>query len=548
MTTGAELLAKSLVAQGVDTLFFLMAGPMHDAETAMAAHGLRMIDVRHEQAAAMMAHAYGRVMQRPGVCMGGSGPGALNLHGGLANALIDCVPVVALGGSSPLEFNGMGVFQEIDQVAAMRPVTKWAQRVYETRRIPELIATAFKHAMTGKPGPVYLDFPGDILNATVADEVVEWPNFEKSRRRSRPRGDPELTAAALQMIAGAERPIMIYGSGVLWSQAWERLQNWAERTGIPFYATPQARGCIAEDHALSFPAARSHAFKNADVVLVVGTRMTYGLTFGMPPRFNANAKFIRIDIDHEEIIANPRVEIGINGDARAVLEQFAEGLPGSGIDPERYSAWRVQLKKDDAVRANAQEARLNTDAVPIHPMRLCREVRDFMDRDAILVVDGQEILNYGRQSIPTYYPGHRLNSGTFGTMGVGMPFGVGAKIARPDKQVIVLHGDGSFGMHAMELDTAVRHKVPVIVVISLNGGWTADPKRNKVGRNLGYTRFDRVAEDLGAHGEFVETPDQIRPALERAKTAVAAGRPALVNVVTDWSARASAIHFTKHMT
>jgi len=175
-------------------------------------------------------------------------------------------------------------------------------------------------------------------------------------------------------------------------------------------------------------------------------------------------------------------------------------------------------------------------------------VRDFIDRDAILVVDGQEILNYGRQSIPTFNPRHRINSGTFGTMGVGMPFGVGAKVAQPDKQVVVLHGDGSFGLNCMELDTAARHNIPVIVVISLNGGWTADPKREKPGRDLGYTRFDLFAQSLGCHGEHVEKPEAIRPALERAKLAIRNGKPALVNVVTDFAARAVTVRFTKTAT
>ncbi|MDH3739310.1 MAG: thiamine pyrophosphate-dependent enzyme, partial [Alphaproteobacteria bacterium] len=189
-----------------------------------------------------------------------------------------------------------------------------------------------------------------------------------------------------------------------------------------------------------------------------------------------------------------------------------------------------------------------SDEVPIHPLRLCEEVKNFIDRDAILVVDGQEILNYGRQSIPTYTPGHRLNSGPFGTMGVGLPFGLGAKIAKPEAQVIVLHGDGSFGLNAMELDTAVRHNIPVLVVISLNGGWTADPDGTKPGRDLGYTRYDQMAEALGCYGEYVETPQDIRPALERAQAQVDQGRVAVVNVKTDYAARAGTQAFTQYST
>jgi acetolactate synthase-1/2/3 large subunit len=545
MPTGVELLTQSLIGKGVDTMFFLMAGPMHGVESALAAGGVRMIDVRHEQAAAMMAHAYSRLRQRPGLCMGGSGPGALNLHGGLANAMIDCAPVIALGGASPLAEFGTGAFQEIDQVEAMKPVTKWSARVYETRRIPEIVDAAFRRATSGKQGPVYLDFPGDVLYESVPDEAVKWPAPEKPV--SRPRAEARLAAEALRLIAEAERPLLIFGSGIIWSQASEQLKAWVDRTGIPFYATPQGRGCVPEDHAYSYPAARSYAFKNADVVMVAATRLNYPLSFGRPPRFNAKAKFIHIDIDPADIDTGQRADVGIVGDARSVLEQLLENCPAA-LTPERYAAWRQQLKADDEAKAREQEPGLNADMVPIHPMRLCREIRDFMDRDAILAVDGQEILSYGRQCIPTFFPAHRLNSGPFGMMGVGMPFGIGAKIAKPDKQVIVLHGDGSFGLNGMELDTAVRHKIPVIVVISLNGGWTADPKQVKVGRNLGYTRYDRIAEDLGAYGEYVEKPDQIRPALERAKAAVASGRPAVLNVVTDWRARAKHMMFTKWMT
>jgi acetolactate synthase-1/2/3 large subunit len=242
-----------------------------------------------------------------------------------------------------------------------------------------------------------------------------------------------------------------------------------------------------------------------------------------------------------------RVDIGVVGDARAVLEQIQGAIAGKGL-PARYAAWRETLRKNEQARVAKHEASLATDQVPIHPLRLCKEVRDFIDRDAILAVDGQEILNYGRQSIPSFVPGHRLNSGTFGTMGVGLPFGIGAKVAKPDAQVVVLHGDGSFGLNGMEIDTAIRHKLPVLVVISLNGGWTADPERNKPGRDLGYTRFDLMAEALGGYGEYVEKPEEIRPALERAAKAVTEGRTAVVNVVTDWKARAGTVGFTAYST
>jgi thiamine pyrophosphate-dependent acetolactate synthase large subunit-like protein len=321
-----------------------------------------------------------------------------------------------------------------------------------------------------------------------------------------------------------------------------------EKSGIPFYTTPQGRGVLPDDHPLSFLTMRSSAFKDADLILIIGTRMNYIIGHAAPPRFAANATIARIDIDADEISSSPRkVHIGIVGDCKAVLQQLLAAMPGR-VKEGQYSNWRKKLGEGEAEKRKETGGGMAMNATPIHPLRLCEEVKNFMKRDAILIVDGQEILNYGRQSMPTFSPGHRLNSGPFGMMGVGMPFGVGAKIARPDKQVIVVHGDGSFGLNCMELDTAVRHKVPVLVVISLNGGWTADPKREKVGRDLGYTRFDKMAESLGCYGEYVEKPEDIGPALQRAQKKVDQGMVALVNVKTDDKARAGTVAFSSHST
>ncbi|MCS0503276.1 thiamine pyrophosphate-binding protein [Ancylobacter mangrovi] len=544
---GHDLLGQALKQQGVDTFFFIMGAPMSSGEKAAINLGIRGIDVRHEQAAAMMAHAYARVANRPGVCMACSGPGTLNFGTGLATALVDGVPVVALGGSSPIGEYGRGAFQEFDQLAAMRPLVKWADRVYEAHRIPEIVNLAFRQALSGKPGPVYLDFPSDILYAEVDEAKVVWPKIPPDGHRSRPAGDPTLVAQALDLLAGAQRPVVISGSGVLWSDASDRLAEWVAHTGMPLYTTPQGRGVVPEDHPGLFPNARSTALREADVVLVVGTRLNYVFGQGQAPRFARDAKLIRIDIDPGEIASTPQVELGIVGDAHTVLGQLIDGA-GERVAAARYGAWIERLSAVEEEKAAKFEAQLATDQVPIHPLRLCKEIRDFLPRDAILAVDGQEILNYGRQSIPTYVARHRLNSGTFGTMGVGLPFGLGAKAAKPDAPVLVLHGDGSFGMNGMELDTAVRHKLPVIVVISLNGGWTADPERIKPGRDLGYTRFHDFAEALDCVGEYVERPEDIRPALERAAAAVAQGRTALVNVVTDHDARAQTVRFTRTMT
>ncbi|HEY0581723.1 MAG TPA: thiamine pyrophosphate-binding protein, partial [Chloroflexota bacterium] len=422
--------------------------------------------------------------------------------------------------------------------------TKWAEQCPDPRRVPEFVSAAVRHALGGRPGPVYLDMPGDVLYKQVEEEEVVYPDADHVLRRARPSGDPALIDDAVRLLAQAERPLVLTGSGILWSDGEAALRQLVELLGVPFYTTPQGRGVVPDDHPLSFPTARATAFREADLLLVIGTRINYVIGHLAPPRFNAAAKLIQVDIDATEIGHNRAADVGIVGDARAVVSQLLGAADGR-IDARRYEPWRTYLGEVEARKRVEAEAAMSTDQQPIHPLRLCKEVRDFLDRDAVLVVDGQEILNYGRQSIPTFVARHRLNSGVFGTMGVGLPFGIGAKLAKPDNQVLVLHGDGSFGLNAMELDTAARFNIPVVTVVSLNGGWTADPNREKAGRDLGYTAFHTMAESLGCHGEYVETPQAIRPALERA---FASGCPALVNVLTDWRARATTAPFSVYST
>jgi thiamine pyrophosphate-dependent acetolactate synthase large subunit-like protein len=518
-----------------------MGGPMIDVANACAEAGIRMIDVRHEQAAAMMAHAHSRLTNRPAVCMAASGPGTANLVTGLANALVDRAPVIAIGGSSDLGSRGRGGFQEMDQIAMVDPVVRWSGQVGQTRRIPELVQTAFRRATAQGTGPVYLDMPADVLYRKVEEEEIA--HVAPSDMPGRPAADPDQVERAIELLAAAERPVAVSGSGLFWSDAVAEYREWIEATGIPFFTTPHGRGAIPEDHELLFPFVRSRAFKETDAILVVGTRLNYVIDYAGPPRFNGDAKLIQIDIDEAEVGRTRRADAALVGDARSVLRQLLAAREGR-VEPARYAPWVERLREADAEKAAARGPALETDQLPIHPLRLCKEVRDFMDRDAVLCVDGQEILNYGRQSLPTYEPRHRLNSGPLGTMGVGLPFGLGAKAAKPDTQVIVVHGDGSLGLNAMELDTAVRHDLPVIVVVSNNGGWTA-ADRFKAGRELGDTRFDLIGEALGCHGEHVERPEEIRPALERAK---ASGKPAVINVATDPMARAATVEFTRYVT
>ncbi len=534
---GNEIVARCLQRHGVEHIFYLMGGPMLECEAACERLGIRMVAVRHEQAAAMMCNAYARIRRTPSVCMAASGPGTTNLVTGVATAFVDAAPVIAIGGSSPVRGSGRGLFQETDQVALFRPITRWSERCTETQLLPEYIDMAFAEAFGSRPGPVYLDLPGDVLYRDVPEDSIRWGDAPVSRVRP-PAGDAAV-ARAVELLANAERPVLMSGSGVIWSDADDELRKVVETFRLPFYTTPHGRGVIAEDHELSFLGARSTAFREADVIVTIGTRQNYITSFMRPPRWNAEADLIQIDIDPAEIGRNREPTVGIVGDAKAVLAQLATAGAGS-TSTASSNDWRARLAEINDAKLAQQEARMADDTEPIHPLRLCKEVRDVLSRDAVLSVDGHEILTVARQSIPFHAP-HSLNSGPYGCMGVGLPLGLGAKIAAPDKPVIVLHGDGSFGMNAMEMDTAMRHDIPVVCVISNNAGWAARKvERPSIGRELGTTRYDTMFQSIGCHTEFVERADEIRPALERA---LASGKPAIVNVVTDPAARSQGASF-----
>jgi len=539
--TGYRLLMESVRRAGTDVLFFLEGGPLMEAAEVAAELGIRCIDVRHEQAAAMMAQAWTRLTRRVGVCMAASGPGTCNLTTGLANAFIDCVPMVAIGGSVAVSTYGRGEFQDIDQLRMLEPITKAAIRIYAAERIPEQVHNAFLRALSGQPGPVYLDLPADVLFSEVAAETIVWPTFDLTISRN--PADPRRVEAAVALLRAARRPIVLSGTGALFADASEAMAAFLKETALPVFSTPQGRGIVSEAGAQTPLAARTRAFREADVVLAVGTRLNFIFGFGRPPRFAPDVRIIHIDIDPIEIARHPGVAVRLQGDAAEVLAQLTLALAGAGL-PQVDRAWLNSLQaehRDKQERGLRAQSAL--DQTPIHPLRLCAELAALLPEDAVLAVDGHVILNFARQSMATHRPGHRLNSGPFGCLGVGVPFGVGAKVARPALPVVVLTGDGSFGLNAMELDTAVRHSLPIVVVISNNGGWAAATHAGSPGRDLGYTRYDLMFAPLGIHTEHVTRPDEIRPALERA---LACERVAVVNVITDPKVDAKTVAFSTY--
>lgn len=537
--SGNQLVAKSLKSTGAEVLFFLMGYPVIDLISECNKIGIKCIDVRHEQAAGMMAHAWSRLKKKPGICVASSGPATINFATSVTIANEDLSPVICIGGSSPIKQYNKGDFQEIDQVSVFKPITKWSTRVYNTENIPQTINMGFIKTMSNTPGPVYLDFPADILYS----EVEEGFEIEKKiKKKTRSFVDPSIIEKTIELLSNAERPIIVAGNGVLWSGGGELLREFIKKTNIPVFTTPETRGVIEEEDKRNYSRARSFAFNNADIVLVLGTRFNFILSFGN--RFNNDAKIIKIDINEEELYRNRSCHLGIIGDIKDVLKQLLSLT--DNVNWNFITNWCQILDEINKKKTMKDKEFINNvlNNQPIHPMFLFNNIAKLMEKDAIVSVDGQETLLYARKEIPTNILGHRLNPGPSGCMGVSIPFGIGAKVACPDKQVIILTGDGSFGMNGFELDTAIRHNIPVNVVISNNGGWTGKkPNESRIGRNLGYTRYDLIAKDLGCHSEFVQKPEELIPALTRSFNS---NKPSCVNVITDPNARASTTKFVQY--
>jgi acetolactate synthase-1/2/3 large subunit len=529
---GGTLVAKALKAEGVKYLFVLWGFHIAPIIEGCEREGIRIIDTRHEQAAGHAAEGWARVTGQPGVAAVIAGPGVTDVVTAVANAFQAGSPMLVIGGRSPLNSFDKGTLQELDHIPFMKPITKWARTVFETRRLPEYVSIAYRHALAGRPGPVFLECPIDVLWTQVNESEVFFPEPAKSRAASNTPGNPDQIKAAAKLLATSRTPVVIAGNTVYWSQASRELRQFIEALNAPVFLNGMGRGCISADHPQFFVYSRRFALSQADVAVLIGTEIDFRLNYGSPPLFNPKGKVIQIDIDPTEIGHNRNIDVGIVGDAREVLHQLLTEL-GKKRMPQR-TAWLEKVRVSEAERVKALEPLLSSDAVPIHPLRLLKEVCDFLERDAIIVGDGGDIVSFAAQVLKTHYPGHWLDTGKLGCLGVGTGFAMAAKLAKPDKQVLIVHGDGSFGLNGMEFDTMVRHNIPVVSVIGNNRAWMpivdGDPG---LARHLGWARYDKMVEALGGHGEFVERPEQIRPALERA---FASGLPAAVNVMIDQKA------------
>ena len=530
--TGGHLVARALEAEGVEAIFTLCGGHIIDIYDGCADAGIRIVDFRHEQSAGHAADAWTRLTGVPGCAVVTAGPGVTDVVTAVANAWRAQTPMLVLGGQAPLQQAHMGALQEMDHVGLMRPITKFATTVYQTQRIPEIIGMAFRQAYSGRPGPVFVEIPVDVLFAAVPESAVIDPG--QYRSPGKVFGDARLVEEAARLLQQAERPAVLAGSQVWHCRGVAELRAFAEAAEVPVYLNGSARGTLPPDHPLLFVRSRREALARADAILVVGTPFDFRLGYGK--RLAADAKVIQVDLDYGELGHNRGVDVGITGDAAAVLGQFTAAL---GRGKGRTRAWLEHLRGVEQKGLEADLPLMNSNAVPIHPLRLAKEINDFLTRDSIFIGDGGDVVTISAGVIKTHQPGQWLDPGPLGTLGVGMPFAIAARVAFPHKEAFVLFGDGAFGLNGFEFDTAVRFNLPVVSVVGNNAAWNQirygqiaryGAARGGIANLLAPTRYDRVVEALGGHGEHVTEPKHIRPALERAR---ASGKPSCVNVMID---------------
>ncbi len=532
--TGSHLIVQALRMEGIDQIFTLAGDHTLHLMDVMAEEGFKFIDTRHEQAAVDMANAWGRITGSPGISMFTS-PGHVNAIPGLALAYHMESPVINITGSAAQNQLGQGIAQqEIDQVGMAKPITKGSWLISDPSRIPEFFARAFRTALAGRRGPIHLTIPVDVQNAEVDRSQVHFDPPEVYRRSGQVMGDPVLVREAIELLQGAKRPMVLAGNATD-SVNWEDLQRFLEIAQLPLFTEEIARGLVPDTHPYCFGFADgrvnrvSRRLEEADVVLLLGKKLDFTVSFGGPPTLAADVGIIQVDPSVDQIGLSRGVDVGILGDVGAVVKQLAQ-------EAEGYRWTEHPIVEELRSTRDAQEQDLDSRAVtstPLHAMSVHKPLRSLLDENDCLIFEGSDFSFYGTPYYPSLCPRRWFTNSTLGMIGWGVSYGIGAQAALPQSKVVVLTGDGAFGFSGMELDTAVRHNLPVVIVIGNDSVWGIDYHQQvqlfgkSVATELLPSRYDKVAEALGAHGEYVEESHQLRGALERA---LASDKPALVNV------------------
>ena len=533
--TGSHLFIRCLKQEGIEKVFTIVGDTILPLVDAAADEGIEFIDTRHEGAALHMADGYARITGRPAVGMVTGGPGFSNAISALPAIYTSESPVVFVAGCAELPEKGMATFQEVDQIGMTAPVTKGSWLVHDKARIPEFVATAFRTALSGRPGPVHLTLPIDLQEQEISEEELPRILPREYRHQGRPQGDPALVREAAALLGGASRPVIIAGNPARYSVAPEQLQALAEATGVPVFTVEQARGLLDDDHPLCFgygdgalnPAARR--FREADVVLLLGKRMDHRYRFGNV--FGPDARIIQADPSPAEIGRNRGVSVGLLGDLGAVVEQLTAATGGGRANA--LGDWIGRLEQDRAAWRQSLQDHAGT-GEPMHPMDVYTGLEDVIDRDTVIVLDGGDYVQWGRSYLKARQPGRFIRLGPLSHLGAGIPYGMAAKLAHPESKVLVFMGDGSFGFHAMEYDTCVRHNIPITTVMGNDSTWGIDKTfqvayfNRAVATDLREVRYDKVVEALGCYAEHVERREEVAPAVGRA---LQSGRPSLVHTV-----------------
>jgi acetolactate synthase I/II/III large subunit len=524
---GGRLVARALKARGVSHLFTLSGGHLFSIYDGCKAEGIEVVDTRHEQSAAWAAEGFAKATREPGVCALTAGPGVTNGMSAMAGARFNRSPLVVLGGRAPEMRWGSGSLQEIDHLPFVSPLTKSAVTVKDTARIPAETCAAIDAAIAQPSGPTFVDYPLDVV-------------FQEAEASIPPRGNPSkgddlsTLEEAAALLAAAERPAIMAGTGLYWARGEEELRALAEALGIPVFLNGMGRGCLPADHELCFSRARGKGLKEADVALAIGLPLDFRLGFGAS--FGEETKILYLDSAPNELTANRAPDIQLVGDIPRALAAIREAAasPQSG---GRTTGWLAALRETEAERRAAEREELDDDRAPLHPMRIYRELAGMLDRSAIVIGDGGDFVSYAGRVMDTYQPGCWMDPGPYGCLGAGPGQAIGAAKAHPGRQIVVLLGDGAFGFSGLEFDTLARHDLPVVGIVGNNGIWALEhhPMKFLYGYSMAAelrpaTRYDEVAQALGCHGELVHHPAELRPALERA---FSSGKPALVNVLTD---------------
>jgi len=530
---GGHLFIRCLKQEGVKRVFTIVGDTILPLVDAAADEGIEFIDTRHEGAAMHMADGYARITGEPTVAMFTGGPGYSNAISALPAIYTSESPVIFVAGCAELPEKGMTTFQEIDQVSMAEPVTKGSWLIHDKNRIPEFVATAFRSAMSGRPGPVHLTLPIDIQEAVISEDDLPPYLPNEYRNMGRAQGDPELIRQAANLLSGAQKPVIILGNPARYSVSTDQASALAEKIGAPVFTVEQARGLIDDDHPLCFGYAdgalnaTARRFREADVVLLLGKRLDHRYRYG--GIFSPTAKIIQADPSEAEIGRNRGVSVPLLGDLGAITEQLTSACQSN----PNLAPWLSQLQIDrqgwlDTLAANAVGNQ------PLHPMDVYTSLEGIIDDDTFIIMDGGDYVQWGRSFMKAHKPGRFIRLGPLSHLGAGLPYGMAAKLAHPESKVLVFTGDGAFGFYPMEFDTCIRHNLPMTVVMGNDSTWGIDKTfqmayfDRAIGTDLRSVRYDKVVEAIGGHSEYVEQKQDIAPAVTRA---IESNLPSLVNVV-----------------